>query len=101
MRILNSAQMREADRRCTGDIGIASIVLMENAGRQVVAAMEAMFSDLALRKIVVLCGPSEIGAKLAVTAQLEPPVMVPGTTQVLAQLNWLPEQIVGGGGGPP
>ena len=48
MRILNSAQMREADRRCTGDIGIASIVLMENAGRQVVAAMEAMFPDLAL-----------------------------------------------------
>ena len=61
MRILNSAQMREADRRCTGDIGIASIVLMENAGRQVVAAMEAMFSDLALRKIVVLCGRGNNG----------------------------------------
>jgi hydroxyethylthiazole kinase-like uncharacterized protein yjeF len=61
MRILNSAQMRETDRRCTGDIGIASIVLMENAGRQVVAAMEAMFSDLGSRKIVVLCGRGNNG----------------------------------------
>ena len=61
MRILNSAQMREADRRCTGDIGIASIVLMENAGRQVVAAMEAMFPDVASRKVVVLCGQGNNG----------------------------------------
>ena len=69
MRILNSAQMREADRRCTGDIGIASIVLMENAGRQVVAAMEAMFSDLAPRKIVVLCGRGNNGGDGFVVAR--------------------------------
>jgi hypothetical protein len=37
MRILNAEQMREADRRTIQDIGIASLVLMENAGRQVVA----------------------------------------------------------------
>ena len=40
MRVLNSAQMREADKRTTDEIGIPSLVLMENAGRQTVAAME-------------------------------------------------------------
>ena len=61
MRILNSAQMREADRRTIDDIGIASLVLMENAGRQAVAAMEAMYSDLADRQIAVLCGRGNNG----------------------------------------
>jgi NAD(P)H-hydrate epimerase len=38
MRILNAAQMREADRFTIEEIGIPSPVLMENAGRQVVGA---------------------------------------------------------------
>jgi ADP-dependent NAD(P)H-hydrate dehydratase / NAD(P)H-hydrate epimerase len=41
MRILNATQMREADRQTIEDVGIASLVLMENAGRQVVSAIEA------------------------------------------------------------
>ena len=56
MRVLNAAQMREADRRTIEEIGIPSLVLMENAGRQVVAAMEAIHSDLADRQVAVLCG---------------------------------------------
>jgi len=61
MRVLNSAQMREADRRATGDIGIPSLVLMENAGRQAVAAIEAMYSDIHERQVAVLCGRGNNG----------------------------------------
>jgi hydroxyethylthiazole kinase-like uncharacterized protein yjeF len=61
MRVLNAAQMREADRRTIDEIGIPSLVLMENAGRQAVAAMEAMFSDLLERQIAVLCGRGNNG----------------------------------------
>src|SRR5438067_2286464 len=61
MRILNAAQMREADRRTIDDIGIASLVLMENAGRQAVAAMEALFPDLLDRQVAVLCGRGNNG----------------------------------------
>ena len=69
MRILNSAQMREADRRAIDEIGIASLVLMENAGRQVVAAMEATFPDLASRTIAVLCGRGNNGGDGFVVAR--------------------------------
>ena len=67
MRVLNSSQMREADRRTVDDIGISSLVLMENAGRQAVAAMEAMHSDLLERQVAVLCGRSWwLGEPLAI-----------------------------------
>src|SRR5947207_10385455 len=69
MRVLNSAQMREADRRTIEEIGISSLVLMENAGRQVVAAMESMYSDLLDRRIAVLCGRGNNGGDGFVVAR--------------------------------
>ena len=61
MRVLNTQQMREADRRTIDDIGIPSVVLMENAGRQAVAAMEAAFESLTSSKVGVLCGRGNNG----------------------------------------
>jgi ADP-dependent NAD(P)H-hydrate dehydratase / NAD(P)H-hydrate epimerase len=61
MRVLNTEQMREADRRTIEDIGIPSIVLMENAGRQAVAAMEAAFDDLGASQVAVVCGRGNNG----------------------------------------
>jgi NAD(P)H-hydrate epimerase len=69
MRILNAAQMREADRRTIHDIGIPSLVLMENAGRQVVAAMESFFSDLSERQVAVVCGKGNNGGDGFVVAR--------------------------------
>jgi ADP-dependent NAD(P)H-hydrate dehydratase / NAD(P)H-hydrate epimerase len=69
MRILNAAQMREADRRTIEEIGIPSLVLMENAGRQVVAAIEAVHNDLADRKVAVLCGRGNNGGDGFVVAR--------------------------------
>ena len=69
MRILSAAQMREADRRTIEEIGIPSLVLMENAGRQVVAAMEAMHSDLLERQVAILCGRGNNGGDGFVVAR--------------------------------
>ncbi len=69
MRVLNAAQMREADRRTIEDIGIPSLVLMENAGRQVVAAMEAVHTDLLERQVAVLCGRGNNGGDGFVVAR--------------------------------
>src|SRR3954464_15197101 len=69
MRVLNAAQMREADRRTIEEIGIPSLVLMENAGRQVVAAIEAVHSELLERRVAVLCGRGNNGGDGLVVAR--------------------------------
>jgi ADP-dependent NAD(P)H-hydrate dehydratase / NAD(P)H-hydrate epimerase len=69
MRVLNTQQMREADRVTIDEIGIPEIVLMENAGRQAVAAMEAAFEDLPASKVAVLCGRGNNGGDGFVVAR--------------------------------
>ena len=69
MRILNSAQMREADRRTIDDVGIPSAVLMENAGRQVVAAIEPLLPS-GPRRVAVVCGKGNNGGDGFVAARV-------------------------------
>ena len=69
MRILNAAQMREADRYTIEDIGIPSLVLMENAGRQVVAALEAAYESRLDGRVAVLCGRGNNGGDGFVVAR--------------------------------
>ena len=69
MRILNAAQMREADRYTIEDIGLPSLVLMENAGRQVVAAIEATYESLLEGRVAVLCGRGNNGGDGFVVAR--------------------------------
>ena len=96
MRVLNAAQMRDADRQTIDDIGIPSMVLMENAGRQVVAALEAAYDDLTDRGAAVLCGPGSNGGDGFVVARtlhqrgVEVSVFVIGTMAAIkgdARLN--------------
>jgi NAD(P)H-hydrate epimerase len=69
LRILNAAQMREADRYTIEEIGIPSLVLMENAGRQVVAAMEAAYEERLNGRVAVLCGRGNNGGDGFVVAR--------------------------------
>ncbi len=69
MRVLNTKQMREADRRTIEDVGIPSAVLMENAGRQVVATMESTFDALASLRVAVVCGRGNNGGDGFVVAR--------------------------------
>jgi NAD(P)H-hydrate epimerase len=69
MRILNAAQMREADRATIHDVGIPSVVLMENAGRQIVAALESLYDDLAERRVAIVAGKGNNGGDGFVVAR--------------------------------
>jgi hydroxyethylthiazole kinase-like uncharacterized protein yjeF len=57
--ILDNDGMREADRHTIEDLGVAGVVLMENAATGVVEAVREVFPDA--RRILVLCGPGNNG----------------------------------------
>jgi hydroxyethylthiazole kinase-like uncharacterized protein yjeF len=69
MRVLTASQIREADRRTIEDVGIPARVLMENAGRQVVAALEALHEHLHDHHVAVVCGRGNNGGDGFVVAR--------------------------------
>jgi NAD(P)H-hydrate epimerase len=72
MRIVTSEQMRAADRHAIDEIGIPSLVLMENAGAAVVEALAALVGgEDAVHGlgVVVLCGTGNNGGDGMVVAR--------------------------------
>jgi len=68
VKILTAAQMREVDRR-TVEMGIPSIVLMENAGQRVVEFLEREYAPLHKQRIAVICGKGNNGGDGLVVAR--------------------------------
>jgi hydroxyethylthiazole kinase-like uncharacterized protein yjeF len=68
VKVLTAEQMREVDRR-TSDLGIPSIVLMENAGHRVVDFLEREYAPLREQRIVVICGKGNNGGDGLVVAR--------------------------------
>ena len=69
MRVLTAAESRAADRRAVEVLGIAPLVLMENAALGVADAVGERFPEA--RRVAVVCGPGNNGGDgLAVARQL-------------------------------
>ena len=69
MRVLTPAQMREAERRTIDDHGVPSLHLMERAGEEVVAAVEAYVTSRP-GAATMLCGRGNNGGDGWVVARL-------------------------------
>ncbi|NMB46976.1 MAG: NAD(P)H-hydrate dehydratase [Firmicutes bacterium] len=69
MRLLTAAEMRAVDAHVIEEIGIPSIILMENAGRQVAEAAAAFLQKAEGRKVSVLVGKGNNGGDGLVAAR--------------------------------
>ena len=59
MRVLTAAESRAADRRAIEELGVAPLVLMENAALGVADALGERFPGV--RRVALLCGPGNNG----------------------------------------
>jgi ADP-dependent NAD(P)H-hydrate dehydratase / NAD(P)H-hydrate epimerase len=61
VRVTTAAEMRELDRLAIETYGIPGVVLMENAGAQVVRILWQEYPNLRARRVAVLCGRGNNG----------------------------------------
>ena len=69
MRLATAQQMRNLDSIAINDFGIPGIVLMENAGRATVEAMEERWEELAGQRVAIFVGPGNNGGDGLVIAR--------------------------------
>jgi ADP-dependent NAD(P)H-hydrate dehydratase / NAD(P)H-hydrate epimerase len=67
--IATAEEMRRADRRATDRYGVPSLLLMENAGRGAVDALERVLGPVGGRRIAVVCGKGNNGGDGFVVAR--------------------------------
>lgn len=69
MRVVSAAEMRELDRRAIEEYGIPGIVLMENAGLNVVEVVKNMLGDVRDKVICIFAGKGNNGGDGYVVAR--------------------------------
>ncbi len=69
MKVLDTRQMQACDQAAINEHGIPELVLMENAGVQVVEALDEFFGQEALDLVAVLCGKGNNGGDGFVVAR--------------------------------
>ena len=69
MKILSAAEMKQVDSVTTSRYRVRGVTLMENAGRSVAEFIQSRFSNLAQRRVVVLCGKGNNGGDGFVVAR--------------------------------
>ena len=69
MRLVTAAEMRAIDRHAIDQVGIPSLVLMENAGLKVLLTLEKVLAGLLNKRFTVVCGKGNNGGDGLVVAR--------------------------------
>lgn len=92
MKILTAAEMRDVDRR-TVELGIPSLILMENAAHRVLETLRSAAAPLAAQRIVVFCGKGNNGGDGLAIARLLAVAEKPLSLDVLLAVD--PQELTG------
>ena len=63
MKVVSAAEMRELDRNAIEDYGIPGVILMENAGNQVVQVIRQFLPNIENKSVCVFSGKGNNGGK--------------------------------------
>jgi len=69
MKLVSAAEMREIDRRAMDDFGVSTLFLMENAGKEIAAAVSQMLTSGSGKRVVILAGKGNNGGDGFVAAR--------------------------------
>jgi ADP-dependent NAD(P)H-hydrate dehydratase / NAD(P)H-hydrate epimerase len=69
MWILNSDEMKSADKKTIEELGVPGMILMENAGIAVVNVLDQIIEDVANTKFLIVCGRGNNGGDGFVVAR--------------------------------
>lgn len=69
MKIVTAEEMRGIDQRASQEYGVASLILMENAGIRVVEVAETYLENSTLRRVVIVAGKGNNGGDGLVVAR--------------------------------
>ena len=61
MKVASASQMQNLDRRAIQEFGIPGVVLMENAGRATVEALDKYFPEINFKKVIIFAGSGNNG----------------------------------------
>lgn len=68
-RVVTAKEMREIDRRTIKDVGVPSLLLMENAGLGVVGIIKEMLGGDEEKRVIIFCGKGNNGGDGMVVAR--------------------------------
>lgn len=69
MRVVTGAEMRDLEKKAFANLGLSSLVVMENAGSRIAEVLKAEFGPLEAKRVHILAGPGNNGGDGLVAAR--------------------------------
>ena len=91
MRVVTGAEMRDLEKKAFANLGLSSLVVMENAGSRIVEVLKRSSAPLR-QNVHILAGPGNNGGDGLVAAKAAPDSLGPGKVYLVGDRNVPPRK---------